>query len=173
MPDVSIVIVNYNTCELLDQCLASIHARTLRVRFEVVVVDNQSTDSSRQMLREKYPDVLVIANEENVGFGRANNQGVARSRAPFVMLLNSDTRLLQDTGSELVAFLPAHPEAGAVGLEPPMTDSRVLASASVLVGDLYQVYDTSVTGLTRPIQLNFSASYRMPADASRCSTAMP
>jgi hypothetical protein len=114
-PILSIVIVNFNTCELLDRCLASIHAQTRRVRFEVMVVDNQSSDGSREMLREKHPDVVVIANEENVGFGRANNQGVARSRAPFVMLLNSDACLLQDTGSELVDFLIAHPEAGAVG----------------------------------------------------------
>jgi GT2 family glycosyltransferase len=114
-PQVSIIIVNYNTRQLLADCLASVKAQTLGVSFEIIVVDNHSTDGSLEMLEAKFPSVRRIANPDNPGFGAANNQGVAISRAPFVLLLNSDTVLREDTASRLHSFMQTDPRAAAAG----------------------------------------------------------
>jgi len=76
--DISVIIVSYNTKQLLDDCLASVmrNFRASLVTFEVIVVDNVSTDGTRQMLRQKYPTVRSVFNDTNVGFGKANNQGI-------------------------------------------------------------------------------------------------
>lgn len=123
-PRLAIVIVSYNTADLLDACLQSVYENTVGVEFEIIVVDNASTDGSRRMLKERYPHVRLIENSENIGFGPANNLGAAATRAPYVWFLNSDTVLLEDTGAALVRFLDEHPEAGAVGPEVLLMDGR-------------------------------------------------
>ncbi len=123
-PRLAIVIVSYNTADLLEECLRSVHENTVGVAFEVLVVDNASTDGSRRMLRERYPQVRRIENRENIGFGPANNLGAAATSAPYVWFLNSDTVLLEDTGAALVRFLDEHPEAGAVGPKVLLMDGR-------------------------------------------------
>jgi GT2 family glycosyltransferase len=114
-PRLSFIIVSFNTRELLDACLASIYRHTAGLSFEVIVVDNASHDGSPAMVRQKYPAAFLVESGENLGFGRANNLGLARSRAPFAMLLNSDAVLLEDTGTALVRFLETHPRAGIAG----------------------------------------------------------
>ncbi|MGA3007569.1 MAG: glycosyltransferase family 2 protein [Opitutaceae bacterium] len=114
-PQLAFLIVSYNTRELLDACLASVYRHTTGLPFEVIVVDNDSRDGSPAMVREKYPAVVLVESGANLGFGRANNLGFARSRAPFVLLLNSDALLLEDTGTALVRFLETHPRAGLAG----------------------------------------------------------
>lgn len=94
--DVSIIIVNYNTCVLLRNCIASIFEHTEGIAFEVIVSDNGSTDGSVEMLRENYPDVILIENNENLGFGAANNRGLAAATGKYVFYLNSDTVLLNN-----------------------------------------------------------------------------
>jgi N-acetylglucosaminyl-diphospho-decaprenol L-rhamnosyltransferase len=121
-PRLAFIIVSYNTRDLLDACLASIYRHTVGLSFEVIVVDNASRDGSPALVREKYPDVVLVESRENLGFGRANNLGFARSRAAFVMLLNSDALLLEDTGAALVRFLEAHPRAGIVGPDIVLMD---------------------------------------------------
>jgi len=121
-PQLAFIIVSYNTRELLDACLASIHRHTAGLAFEVIVVDNASGDGSAAMVREKYPAVTLVESPENLGFGRANNLGFARSRAPFVMLFNSDALLLEDTGAALVRFLQKHPRAGIAGPDVILMD---------------------------------------------------
>ena len=113
--ELSIVVVSYNTRDLLRQCLESVFSATRRESFEVIVVDNNSTDDSCALVKAKFPQVRLIENQHNAGFGGANNQGVEASRGSHVMLLNSDAVLLEDTGSALVEFLKTHPEAGVVG----------------------------------------------------------
>jgi GT2 family glycosyltransferase len=121
-PRLAFLIVSYNTCELLDACLASVYRHTQGIPFEVIVVDNSSRDGSVAMVRNKYSDAIVLESGENLGFGRANNLGFARSRAPFVMLLNSDALLQDDAGSALVQFLEEHPDAGIVGPDVVLMD---------------------------------------------------
>ena len=115
-PDVSVVIVSWNTRELLRACLASVRAAAAELPggAEVVVVDNASRDGSPDMIREAFPEVDLVCNTTNVGFAAANNQGHRRTRGRYVLMPNPDTEgrpFLRD----LVAFLDAHPEAGAAG----------------------------------------------------------
>lgn len=122
VPRLAYIIVSYNTRDLLAACLASLYAHTRGVTFEIVVVDNASADGSAAMVREKFPAAVLVESGENLGFGRANNLGFARSRAPFVMLFNSDALLLEDTGAALVRFLEEHPRAGIVGPDVVLMD---------------------------------------------------
>lgn len=94
--EVSIIIVNYNTCALLRDCLHSIYAHTHGIKFEILVVDNDSQDNSRQMLKDEFPQVRLIASNENLGFGRANNLGIEYSIGKYLFFLNSDTLLLNN-----------------------------------------------------------------------------
>lgn len=114
-PDVSVVIVSWNTRALTLACLASLPAAARAHRLEVWVVDNASTDGSVDAIRRAHPDVQVVANTENVGFAAANNQGVARGSGRYVMLLNSDTVAPPGAIDALVGFADAHPGAGVVG----------------------------------------------------------
>ena len=91
--DVSIIIVNYNTKELLRNCLESIFKQTKNIFFEVIVVDNDSLDESIAMIKSEFPQVILIENKENLGFGTANNRGVAVSSGEYILFLNSDTVL--------------------------------------------------------------------------------
>ena len=113
--DVSVVIVNYNVREFLEQALESVARASAGLVVETFVVDNDSADGSVAMVRERFPDVEVIANEENVGFARANNQAIREARGRLLLILNPDTLLQEDTLHALVGFMDRHPEAGAVG----------------------------------------------------------
>jgi GT2 family glycosyltransferase len=113
----SIIIVNWNTCELLQDCLASIHRNPPEAAFEVCVVDNASTDGSPEMVRERYPQVHLISNQENPGFARANNQGIQMSNGEYVLLLNPDTYVKPGALECLVQFLEGTPKAGGVGAQ--------------------------------------------------------
>ncbi len=110
--DVSIIIVSFNTRRLLDDCLASVYAslKGSKLKEEILVIDNVSNDGSVEMVREKYPAVTVVANRENVGFGRANNQGIKKARGEYILLLNSDTVVKGDAIDKLVSFGRAHPD---------------------------------------------------------------
>src|SRR5688572_12391926 len=92
--DVSVIIVNWNTCDLLRQCLQSVEAETSPAACEVIVVDNASSDSSAAMVRSEFPRITLLVNEENRGFAAANNQAIAIAKGRYVLLLNSDTIVL-------------------------------------------------------------------------------
>jgi len=111
----SIIIVNWNVRDLLRNCLMSLSQHLGTLSCEVFVVDNSSTDGTAGMLREKFPEVVVIQNHENVGFSRANNQGIKRSRGRYILLLNPDTICVDDSIAKLVRFMDAHPDVGAAG----------------------------------------------------------
>jgi N-acetylglucosaminyl-diphospho-decaprenol L-rhamnosyltransferase len=112
-PAISIVIVNWNTVQLLEQCLRSIIAGNCDSVAQIIVVDNGSTDTSLTLLQEQYPHVHCIQNRENVGFGRATNQGLSISTARYVLLLNSDTIIPPHAFAQLVDFMDHHSDAGA------------------------------------------------------------
>jgi N-acetylglucosaminyl-diphospho-decaprenol L-rhamnosyltransferase len=111
--DMSIVLVCWNNKAYLDPCLKSLYEGELKSSFDVIVVDNGSTDGSQQMLAEKYPDVKLIQNEGNVGLGKASNQGIEATKGRFVLLLNNDTLVNGSALDVLVEYLDANPEAGA------------------------------------------------------------
>ena len=114
-PVLSIIIVNWNTRALLQQCLESIYASACRVPLEIIVVDNGSHDDSLAMLQTSFPAVRVIANGANLGFAAANNRGLRLATGPYLLLLNSDTLLQGDTLGPCIAYLEAHPRIGVLG----------------------------------------------------------
>ena len=118
----SVVIVNYNVEHFLEQCLYSVRRAMQDIEGEVFVVDNNSVDGSLKMLAEKFPEVKVIANKDNVGFSRANNQAIRVSTGEYVLLLNPDTVVEDDTFSKCLAFMDAHPDAGGLGVK--MVDGK-------------------------------------------------
>lgn len=113
----SVIIVNYNVRAYLEQCLRTVFEAMKGIDGEVYVVDNLSTDGSVEMVREKFPDVVLIANTENVGFSRANNQAIRLSKAEYVLLLNPDTVVGEDVFRKVIAFMDAHPKAGGLGVK--------------------------------------------------------
>ena len=113
----SVIIVNYNVRAYLEQCLRTAFEALKGIEGEVFVVDNQSTDGSVEMVREKFPQVRLIANADNVGFSRANNQAIRESTAEYVVLLNPDTVVGEDVFHKVIAFLDAHPKAGGLGVK--------------------------------------------------------
>ena len=118
----SIVIVNYNVEHFLEQCLFSVRKAIANIDAEVYVVDNNSVDGSLKMLAEKFPEVKVIANKDNVGFSRANNQAIRLSTGEYVLLLNPDTVVEDDTFTKTIEFMDSHPDAGGLGVK--MVDGK-------------------------------------------------
>ena len=113
----SIIIVNYNVRYFLEQCLLSVRRAVEGIDAEVFVVDNDSKDDSVEMVREKFPEVKLIANQDNPGFSKANNQAIRQSKGEFVLLLNPDTVVEEDTFSQCIQFMEGHPDAGALGVK--------------------------------------------------------
>jgi N-acetylglucosaminyl-diphospho-decaprenol L-rhamnosyltransferase len=111
----SIVIVNWNTRQLLAECLASVYAHPPGCEFEVVVADNGSTDGSCDMVRQRFRQARLIENRDNLGFARANNRAIRASSGQYILLLNSDTRVLPGSLTALVRCADDHPDAGVVG----------------------------------------------------------
>ncbi len=122
MAKLSVVIVNYNVAYFLEQCLRSVQEASKGIDVEVFVVDNHSVDNSLEMLHRHFPDVKVIANEENVGFAKANNQAIRLSEGEYVLLLNPDTIVQSDTFVKTLDFMDHTPDAGALGVK--MIDGR-------------------------------------------------
>src|SRR5574344_672424 len=118
MLDVSIIIVNYNTKQLLDDCIASIYSMTKELSFEIIVSDNGSKDGSLSMLESKFPKVIRIANNANLGFGAANNRALGNARGKYIFYLNSDTILLNNAIKYFFDYFESYGkqlEIGALG----------------------------------------------------------
>lgn len=127
MIDVSIIIVAWNVRKLLEDCLASVYNQTKDVNFETIYVDNASEDGSVDMVAKEFPQVKIIKNERNEGFIRANNQGIEISQGRYVLLLNSDTIILNNAIAKTASFADEHPKAAVVGckvLNLDMTPQR-------------------------------------------------
>ena len=115
--DISVVIVNYNVRFFLEQCILSIQAASKNLKVEIIVVDNNSKDDSCLFLQSNYPEVLLIANKNNVGFSKANNQGVEIANGEFVFILNPDTILAEDTLEKLIHFAKNTNNIGIIGTQ--------------------------------------------------------
>lgn len=112
--DLSVIIVNYNARELLRQCLDSIYSTINNLTFEVIVIDNASIDGSLALLEMEYPQTIKICNEQNRGFGAANNQGFAIMKGKYALLLNTDAVLTPGAITKLWSFIELHPGAAIV-----------------------------------------------------------
>lgn len=115
MFDLSIITVNHKTKNLLKQCLNSIYSENYHFSYEVSVVDNDSKDSSIEMVKKKFRQVKLIENRNNLGFAAANNQALRRSNARYLLLINPDTVVLPDSLNVMMEFMDEHPEAGIAG----------------------------------------------------------
>src|SRR3989344_5924422 len=104
----SVILVNWNTCDLTKQALASIYKETSGMGFEVIVVDNNSADNSVEMIKKEFPQVVVIENKDNCGFGKANNQGLKITQGDYLMFLNTDVVVLDGALNKLVNDLDQH-----------------------------------------------------------------
>jgi GT2 family glycosyltransferase len=113
----SIIIVNYNVEHFLEQCLHSVRKATRAIQGEIFVVDNNSVDGSLQMVQEKFPEVKLIANKKNSGFSFANNQAMRMANGEYILLLNPDTVVEEDTFEKALQFMDAHPAAGGLGVQ--------------------------------------------------------
>jgi len=128
----SIIVVNFNTKDLLRDCLITVFkslATSFPGEYELIVVDNGSNDNSPQMIKKEFPQVNLIENKENVGFGRANNQAIKRAKGDYILLLNSDTIVSPNSIVMVVRWLRSHPEVGVVGCRLLNKDSTIQPSA--------------------------------------------
>lgn len=115
--DISVVIVNYNVRYFIEQCILSVIDASKNLKIEIIIVDNNSTDASCVFLQENYPNVYLITNKENVGFSKANNQGVAVSKGKYVLILNPDTVIAEDTLDLIYAFAERKQNLGILGVK--------------------------------------------------------
>lgn len=113
--DVSIVIVSWNVSNLLDNCLESVLRQVNGFDYEIIVVDNASSDDTVEVIRNKYPQIKVLVNEENLGFARANNQGFKIARGKYIFILNPDTILIDRALNILLDYMNSNPKVGAAG----------------------------------------------------------
>jgi Predicted glycosyltransferases len=113
----TVVIVNYNVKYFLEQCLYAVTKAAEKVATEIIVVDNNSVDGSCQMVEEKFPEVRLIANKENLGFSKANNQAIRISEGEYILLLNPDTVVEEDSFLKIVDFMDETPDAGGLGVK--------------------------------------------------------
>lgn len=117
MKKLSIIFVNYNVCYFIEQAIKSVYAAAKDIDLEIFVVDNNSIDNSVDLIKEKFPDVILIANKDNKGFSKANNQAMKLATGEYVLLLNPDTVVEEDTLRKCCDFMDEHPDAGALGVK--------------------------------------------------------
>ena len=132
-PDLSVVVLTYNTRKLTLACLRSLYTQADIARCEVIVVDNASGDRTAEVVAEAFAQVQLIRAEKNLGFGGGNNLGLIAARGRYVLLLNSDTEVQPDALSALIDFMDAHPEAGACGPMLLNTDGSLQPSGRALL----------------------------------------
>ena len=113
----SVVIVNYNVKYFLEHCLYSVRNAIKGIDAEVFIVDNNSVDGSMQMLRSKFSDFILIENKENVGFAKANNQAIRLAKGEYILLLNPDTVVEEDTFLKCIDFMDEHRDCGGLGIK--------------------------------------------------------
>ncbi|MNI15601.1 N-acetylglucosaminyl-diphospho-decaprenol L-rhamnosyltransferase [compost metagenome] len=123
--DVSIIVLNYNTCRLTMDCLRSVYDSESNFVYEIILIDNNSRDDSVERISREFPGVMLIANSENVGYARANNQGMEVASGRYVLLLNSDTVVRKDTLQIMISFMDSRPDLGASGCKVILPDGSL------------------------------------------------
>ena len=123
--DLSIIIVNYNTKALLEQTIISILETTHDISYEIIVVDNASVDGSYEMIKSNYKNVIVVRNENNLGFSKANNIGISHAGGRYVLLLNSDTVVQKDCLKKCIDYLDGNRNVGALGCKIVLPNGKL------------------------------------------------
>jgi GT2 family glycosyltransferase len=123
--DISIIIVNYNTCDLLRDCLRSVYASEGSYHYEVIIVDNHSSDDSVAMVQAEFPQARLICSDVNCGYACANNIGLRAAQGQHLLLLNPDTVLPPDALQSMLAFVEEHPDAGVAGPKLVLADGSL------------------------------------------------
>jgi len=111
----SIIVVNYNGKDILCNCVESIYKNSPTINFEIILVDNASSDGSVEMVKKEFPEVRVLVNQENKGFSFANNRGIEMAKGDYMLLLNNDTLILPGQLDIMLNFMQEHQDVGAVG----------------------------------------------------------
>lgn len=152
--DLSIIIPSFNTKVLLERCLNSVYGslKSTKLSYEIIVVDNDSDDGSRELLNKKYPRVIKIFNKTNLGFSKANNIGISRAKSKYILLLNSDIQVLDQSIEKLMLFIQNHPRSFAGGKllnenGTPQASSGPMYTLPVVAAMLFAKGDN--LGLTR------------------------
>lgn len=127
--DLSVILVSYNTAALLPRAMAALRRAAQGIALRVIIVDNASTDASAELLRREFADCTLIFNEENVGFGRANNQALPYADSRYVLLLNTDAFVAPDTLDKTLAYMDSHPRCGILGVRLVGRDESAQPSA--------------------------------------------
>ncbi|AKD54281.1 glycosyltransferase [Spirosoma radiotolerans] len=140
MPDLSIIIVNYKTPQLILNCLASIYAYTEGITFEILVVDNQSGDNSQAIIQTVYPAIRWFQMGYNSGFARANNFGIRQAQAPLLLLLNSDTLLVDNALASAVRVLQNQPDVAAVSAVQLKADRQLRPNLYTTFGQMRRAF---------------------------------
>ena len=117
MVKLSVIIVNYNVKHFVEQCLFSVYKASEGIEVEIFVVDNNSVDGSTTLIKEKFPEAILIENKINTGFSVANNQAIKLAKGEYILLLNPDTVVQEDTFVKIISFMDATPNAGGVGVK--------------------------------------------------------
>lgn len=127
--EISVILVNYNTAHLLEKALGDLRRSMQGLSAEIVVIDNASRDDSVERMRREHPDCELIVNQTNVGFGRANNQALPIIKGRYVLLLNTDAFVEEDTLAKTLAYMEAHPRCGILGVRLVGRDGVLQPSA--------------------------------------------
>jgi GT2 family glycosyltransferase len=146
--ELSVIIVSYNVCDFLRQCLHSVELASHKIKSEIFVVDNNSADSSVEMVKTEFPKVRILSNKINLGFSAANNQAIRISNGRFVLLLNPDTIVNEDTFSECLDFMSKHPDAGAIGI-------RMINGSGNFLPESKRAFPSPLTGLFKSFGFSF------------------
>ena len=149
MPDLSVVIVNYNTRDLLRNCLLSLR-QSIGISLEIIVVDNASSDGSIDMLRAEFPEAIALAQPQNTWYCGGNNIGISRASADFVLLLNPDTEVAPDALSLMLTFLRNNPRYAAVTAQMRYPDGDIQRTCSEVARWLNLLLDYSLLGYLLP-----------------------
>ncbi|MGQ9702108.1 MAG: glycosyltransferase, partial [bacterium] len=147
-PEISVVIVNYNVKHFLEQCLMAVERARHNLKTEIIVVDNASVDGSQSMVKKKFPQVQLIENHKNLGFGKANNQAIKIARGKYIFILNPDTLIQEDTLLVLKNFLDEHPEVSMVGCKLINPDGTFQVASRRSIPTPWVAF-TKIVGLSR------------------------
>lgn len=166
--DVSIIIVNYNTKSLLKNCIASIYNQTKDISFEVIVSDNGSTDGSIEMIKSCFSQVILIENKENLGFGKANNNGLEIAKGKYILYLNSDTVLLNNAVKIFNDFWQEHSKEnlGAIGCMLTDENGNLIHSYGTFPGfklSVKQLLQMNITNIMLSFAYIFKINLQRPA----------
>lgn len=166
--NLSIIIVSYNTRDVTDECLASIYSAEWRRSFEVIVVDNNSSDGSVEMIREKYPQARLIANDFNALFAKANNQGASIAKGKYLFLLNSDTLVWGDNIERMTEYFDTLPE-DVICIGPRVLNKDKSLQSCGYANPGYRERFMMCSRLNRlfPLWLNQAIVKGLPKDVSR------